>query len=60
MAASFAQEIGALYLETSAKEDTNIHDLFIKLSEKLPPPPQQDHSVIRPAAAPVRAKKGCC
>lgn len=33
MAAAFAAEIGALYVETSAKEDTNIHDLFTKLSE---------------------------
>jgi hypothetical protein len=33
VAATFANEVGALYFETSAKEDTNIHDLFVKLSE---------------------------
>jgi GTPase SAR1 family protein len=32
-AAAYAETIGALYLETSAKDDTNVQDLFIKLSE---------------------------
>jgi hypothetical protein len=34
MAASFAQEIGALYVETSAKDDMNIHDLFTGLGNQ--------------------------
>ena len=33
MANAYAEEIGALYLETSAKDDLNVHDIFIKLSK---------------------------
>ena len=32
MAAAYAEEIGAMYLETSAKDDTNVQDIFVKLS----------------------------
>lgn len=32
MAIAYAEEIGALYLETSAKDDTNVQDIFVKLS----------------------------
>ena len=32
MAAAYAEEIGAMYLETSAKEDLNVQDIFIQLS----------------------------
>lgn len=31
-AAAYAQEIGALYLETSAKDDLNVQDIFVQLS----------------------------
>lgn len=30
---AYAEEIGALYLETSAKDDTNVQDIFVKLSK---------------------------
>lgn len=33
MAAAYAEEIGAMYLETSAKEDLHVHDMFVQLSE---------------------------
>lgn len=33
MAMAYAEEIGALYLETSAKDDTNVQDIFVKLSK---------------------------
>lgn len=32
MASSYAEEIGAMYLETSAKDDLNVQDIFVKLS----------------------------
>ena len=32
-ASSYAEEIGAMYLETSAKDDLNVQDVFVKLSE---------------------------
>eukprot|EP00598_Pedospumella_elongata_P000623 CAMPEP_0184981294 /NCGR_PEP_ID=MMETSP1098-20130426/11079_1 /TAXON_ID=89044 /ORGANISM="Spumella elongata, Strain CCAP 955/1" /LENGTH=204 /DNA_ID=CAMNT_0027504845 /DNA_START=80 /DNA_END=694 /DNA_ORIENTATION=+ len=47
MAMSYAEEIGALYLETSAKDDTNVQDIFVKLSFRLPQPQTADASVIR-------------
>ncbi len=31
-AKAYADEIGALFIETSAKEDTNVSDLFISIS----------------------------
>jgi hypothetical protein len=33
MALAFANEIGAIYLETSAKEDLHVHDIFVQLSK---------------------------
>mmetsp|Transcript_8112 Transcript_8112/g.12110 ORF Transcript_8112/g.12110 Transcript_8112/m.12110 type:complete len:173 (+) Transcript_8112:96-614(+) len=32
-ASAYAQEIGAMYLETSAKDDLNVHDIFVQLSK---------------------------
>lgn len=34
-ASAYAQEIGAMYLETSAKDDINVHDIFVQLSKFL-------------------------
>jgi Ras-related protein Rab-22 len=31
-AQAYAEEIGAMYLETSAKDDVNVQDVFIQLS----------------------------
>ena len=33
MAMTYADEICALYLETSAKDDVNVHDVFVSLSK---------------------------
>jgi Ras family len=35
MASSYADEIGAMYLETSAKDDLNVQDIFVQLSESV-------------------------
>jgi hypothetical protein len=35
MAMAYAEEIGAMYLETSAKDDLNVHDIFVELSKSL-------------------------
>ena len=32
-ASSYAEEIGAMYVETSAKDDVNVQDIFTKLSK---------------------------
>lgn len=33
MASQYADDIGAMYLETSAKDDLNVQDIFVKLSK---------------------------
>ena len=33
MASAYAEEIGAIYMETSAKDDLNVQDIFIQLSK---------------------------
>lgn len=66
MAIQYAEEIGAMYLETSAKDDVNVQDIFVELSNKLPAPVQQDSSILRRtdmAAAQKKQQKGrggCC
>lgn len=35
IAQAYAEEIGAMYLETSAKDDLNVQDIFIQLSKFL-------------------------
>jgi len=42
VAKEYADEIGALFFETSAKEDLNVSQLFSLLSLRLPPPPNAD------------------
>ena len=32
----YAQEIGAIYLETSAKNSTNVSEIFAEISKRLP------------------------
>jgi Ras-related protein Rab-5C/Ras-related protein Rab-22 len=32
-AEAYAEEIGALFMETSAKDDTNVHNVFAQISE---------------------------
>lgn len=65
-AKEYADEIGALFLETSAKESTNVDELFLKLSERLPPPPRPDPNTVtlRDAARTLQqskaSKKKCC
>lgn len=66
MASSYAEEIGAMYLETSAKDDLNVQDIFVKLSYRLPAPQAPDTNVIRATNPAIRNPKqstkasGCC
>jgi Ras-related protein Rab-22 len=66
VAAQYAADIGAIYLETSAKEDTNVQDIFIKLSGRLPAQQAMDSNVVRASTSNVRTNKqpanksGCC
>ena len=62
-AKAYAEEIGALYVETSAKDDLNVQDMFVQISHRLPPPPENDTSVIRATAGlrkPQASASGCC
>lgn len=65
-ASQYADEIGAVYLETSAKDDTNVQDIFVKLSTRLPSPQTADSNVVKASAANTRPGKspqkngGCC
>eukprot|EP00981_Chlorochromonas_danica_P009112 scaffold2505_cov152-Ochromonas_danica.AAC.5 len=34
-ASDYAEKIGAIFLETSAKDDTNVQDIFTRLSESI-------------------------
>lgn len=56
LASSFANEVGAIYFETSAKDDTNIQDIFVQLSARLPAPPAIDQSVLKQSA--IQGTKG--
>lgn len=67
MAMAYAEDIGAMYIETSAKDDMNVHDIFVKLSHRLPAPPQTDSNIVKATSAglkprqPTReSRSGCC
>ena len=61
-ARQFADEIGAAFVETSAKEDENVTELFTELARRLPPPDRQPRNAgmtIGANATPAKAS-GCC
>jgi Ras-related protein Rab-22 len=66
MAQAYAEEIGAMYVETSAKDDLNVQDIFVKLSYRLPAPPQTDSSILKGTTQGLKnprqtpPKSGCC
>lgn len=61
-----AEEIGALFLETSAKDDKNVQDIFVQLSYRLPAPRTADPNVVKTTNSGVRnprkdqSSSGCC
>ena len=62
-AKAYADEIEAMYVETSAKDDLNVQDMFVQISQRLPPPPEVDTSVIRATSGlrkPQGAQSSCC
>jgi GTPase SAR1 family protein len=66
MASAYAEEIGAIYLETSAKDDLYVQEIFFQISNRLPAPPQVDASIIRESSRlktlqqAQNSKKACC
>nr|CCA22973.1 Rab5 family GTPase putative [Albugo laibachii Nc14] len=61
-AKAYADEIGALFIETSAKEDTNVSDLFISISKQLPTAAAETNAlpeILDPYGG-VQQKNRCC
>ncbi|CCI41542.1 hypothetical protein ABG067_004934 [Albugo candida] len=61
-AKAYADEIGALFIETSAKEDTNVSDLFISISKQLPVAAAETNAlpeILDPYGG-VQHKNRCC
>lgn len=62
-ARAYAEEIGALFIETSAKEDTNVSDLFIQISQALPAESPESNAlpeVVDPYGGGRKKSGGCC
>lgn len=65
VAEQYAKEINAVYLETSAKADLNVQDIFFQLSLRLPAPAVTDSNVIKGGSLrnqdkTTTKKSGCC
>ena len=61
-AKAYADEIGALFIETSAKEDTNVSDMFIQLSKALPSATESNAlpEIVDPYGGGKQKSGGCC
>ncbi|GMF10400.1 unnamed protein product [Phytophthora lilii] len=62
-ARAYAEEIGALFIETSAKEDTNVSDLFIQISQALPTASAESNAlpeIVDPYGGGKKKAGGCC
>jgi small GTP-binding protein len=63
-AKAYAEEQNIFYMETSAKSNTNVAEIFKAVAKKLPksaPPPKPTGVIIDPEnAAPAKTKSGCC
>jgi len=61
-AKQYAEENGCIFMETSAKTNHNVTQLFTVIAKKLPktvPPPRHSGIVIDPDLVPDK-KRGCC
>lgn len=61
-AQTFANDNGLLFLETSAKDGTNVDRLFEQIAEKLPrvEVPQPASNLILEGSQPQASKSTCC
>ncbi|CEG42404.1 gtp binding protein [Plasmopara halstedii] len=62
-ARAYAEEIGALFIETSAKEDTNVSDLFIQISQALPTASAESNAlpeIVDPYGGNKKKSSSCC
>lgn len=61
IAKAYADEINAIYLETSAKDNTNIDELFIKLGKEMSKLISNEQNIqILPEIIPIKSNKNLC
>ncbi|XP_070574568.1 ras-related protein Rab-22A-like isoform X2 [Ptychodera flava] len=60
-AEKYADQIGATFIETSAKTAANVTQIFTAITRKLPAEVIIQHNTVRPQPPPARSsKKSCC
>lgn len=63
-AEEFANSVEAIFVETSARTNKNVHWLFEELSRRLPQeqaePPSGNRTLVRPKQAEEQPNKSCC
>ncbi len=62
-AAQYAKENDIIFMETSAKENINVRNLFLEIAKKLPTAPtaqEKETFPIVPSSAPRAPGKSCC
>jgi len=62
-ARAYADEIGALFIETSAKVNKGVQDVFVDISHRLPQPQEANFGEVadlRAKPSDKEKKGGCC
>ncbi|XP_038070413.1 ras-related protein Rab-31-like [Patiria miniata] len=61
-AMDYAQDIGAVFIETSAKTAANVKELFVNISEQLPPEvmPYNSNDIVKPGRNQGKKRGRCC
>lgn len=56
----YAEEMGAAFFETSAKDDDGIRDIFTEIVKRLPPPKPREEDAIALEQQSSSSSGGCC
>ena len=60
----YANRINALFIETSAKDGSNVQDMFLQLARRIPPPVNLNESLEEDVGLdlgePVQYRRSCC